>query len=122
MCYTGGMTTLTRFQIRALLRRRNRLLQALGALSRVMRGSYLERHSTCTRPGCACHQGERHGPRAYLVVTREQKQRQVYVPKAQVRAVRAGIQQYHRMLALADGISEINLELMRGGALDESVE
>lgn len=116
------MVTLTRSQIRALFRKRNRLLQELSALSSLIRGSYLERLSTCTRPECTCHQGERHGPRAYVVVTREQKQRQVYVPKAQVQAVRAGVRQYHRMLELADGISEINLELMRGGALDESVE
>lgn len=116
------MATLTSSQIRALLRRRSRLLQELSARSCLIHGSYLERYSTCTRAECTCHQGERHGPRAYVVVTQGQKQRQVYVPQAQIEAVRAGVRQYHRILELADRISEINLELMRGGALDEFVE
>ena len=116
------MTTLTRSQVRALVRNRSRLLRELAALSLLIRGSYLERFSTCSRPDCACHRGERHGPREYVVVSREQKQRQVYVPKAQLQAVRAGLLQYQRMIELADKISEINLKLMRGGALDESVK
>ncbi len=116
------MARLSRSRTRALRRERKRLLLELAELSLLVRGSYLERFSTCSRPGCTCHQGRRHGPRAYLAVTRNKVQRQVYVPQGQVEAVRAGVKQYHRLLELAQRISTINLELMRGGELNVSVQ
>jgi len=56
-----------------------------------------------------------------VAVTRKKAQRQCYVPKSQLEAVRAGVAQYHRLLAIVDRISSINLQLMRAGKLDESV-
>lgn len=122
MCYISAMTSLSRARVRALQRKRKKLLSELTELSLVIRGSYLERFSTCVRPDCRCHRGHPHGPRAYVVVTREKKQRQLYVPKAQTAVVREGIEQHHRLMELVDAISAVNLELMRGGVLDESVE
>jgi len=84
--------------------------------------SYLERFSTCSRPNCSCHQGKRHGPRRYVVITRDKAQRQIYVPQTQVDIVRAGIQQYHRLLEIVDRITAINLELMQRRVLNESVK
>ena len=104
---------------KSLQSERGKLLGELSGLSGLIHGSYFERYSTCSRPGCACHQGKRHGPRAYVSRTLEGKPRQHYVPKGQVAAVRNGIGQYHRMLQIVDRITEINLELMRGGRLDE---
>ena len=99
-------------------RERKRLLGELSEISLVLRGSYLERFSTCSRPGCSCHEGKRHGPRSYVVVTRDKVQRQVYVPQGQVEVVRRGIAGYHRLLEIVDRITSINLELMRGGVLE----
>ncbi|MDO9509138.1 MAG: hypothetical protein Q7I97_07355 [Thermovirgaceae bacterium] len=104
---------------RSLRSEREKLLGELSGLYGLIHGSYFERYSTCSRPGCACHQGKKHGPRAYVSRTLEGKPRQHYVPKGQVDAVRNGIGQYHRMLQIADRITEINLELMREGRLDE---
>ncbi|MBU4359380.1 MAG: hypothetical protein KKE90_09035 [Actinobacteria bacterium] len=104
---------------KSLRAERGKLLGELPELSGLIHGSYFERYSTCSRPGCACHEGEGHGPRAYVSRTLEGKPRQHYVPRGQARAVREGIKQYHRMLQVADRITEINLELMRGGRLDE---
>ena len=122
MCYTTAMASLSRARIRALERERKKLLGALGDLSLVIRGSYLERFSTCVRPDCACHRGHTHGPRTYVVVTRDRKQRQLYVPKAQTAVVREGIEQHRRLMELVDAISAVNLELMRGGVLDERIK
>jgi hypothetical protein len=110
---------LSKAQIAALRRERRRLLGELGSLWRVMRGTFVERFSTCSRPGCACHTGRRHGPRFYVAVTQERSQRQHYVPQRQVEAVREGIAQYHRLLEILDRLTAINLQLMRGGMLDE---
>ena len=105
-------------KVAALRREREKLLKELSDLRLLVRGTYLERFSTCSRPNCACHQGKRHGPRSYAVVTREKKQRQVYIRRDQTEAVRRGIAQHHRLLEIVDRVTAINLELMRGGVLE----
>lgn len=107
---------------RKLIAKRLRLLQKLAALSLVTHGSYLERFSTCTRKNCACHQGKKHGPRAYVVIYRDGRQRQVYVPRDQLRAIRKGVRQHEQARDLLRRITDINLELMRDGLLEESLE
>ena len=109
----------TRAKLAALRRERRRLQGELATFSRVLRGSFVERFSTCSRPGCSCHAGRRHGPRFYVAVTQQRSQRQHYVPQRQVDAVREGIAQYHRILDILDRLTAINLQLMRGGVLDE---
>jgi len=105
---------------RKLILKRQRLLQKLAGLSLLTHGSYLERFSTCTRKGCACHEGNKHGPRAYVVVYRDGRQRQVYVPQKQIAAVRKGVRQHQQALKLLRQVTDINLSLMREGLLDES--
>ncbi len=104
-----------------LVARRRRLLQKLEALALLVHGSYLERFSTCSRKGCACHQGKKHGPRAYVVIHRDGRQRQVYVPQEQVAAVRKGLRQHEQALALLQQVTDINLKLMRDGLLEDSL-
>ena len=99
------------------LRRRQVLMERMAQLSLLLRGSFLERFSACTRKNCACHQGQKHGPRSYLVVYRERKQRQVYVPQSQREAVRQGLRQHVQLRALVQEITRLNLQLMRAGAL-----
>lgn len=119
ICYTTGMPRWRSPRMRALTRERARLLRELSTLSGLLRGSLFERFSTCTRPRCQCHAGRPHGPRTYVAVTSGKRQRQHYVPQSQRVAVREGVRQFHRLLAIADRLTAINLELMRGGVLDE---
>ncbi len=113
------MSTLSGTRARSPRSERRKLLGELSGLSLLIHGSYFERYSTCSRSGCVCHQGKRHGPRAYVAERSDGKPKQHYVQKSQVNAVQNGIEQYHRMLQIADRVTEINLELMRGGKLDE---
>ena len=106
-------------KINTLRRERRELLEDLPTLVRLLRASYFERFSTCSRPSCPCHRGQRHGPRAYIAVTTGRRQRQHYVPRSQQLAVNEGIRQYHRLLTIVDRLTAINLELMRGGVLDD---
>lgn len=117
--YTSNMPTLSGKEVRSLLKERQKLLSELSRLSLIIHGSYFERYSTCSRPGCACHEGKRHGPRAYVAGRASGKPRQHYVRKDQAPAVREGIEQYRRMLEIADRISQVNLELARAGSLDK---
>ena len=95
----------------ALVAERRQLWAELARLSSVVVGSFSERFSTCSRPGCVCHQGQRHGPRGYLTIATPQGPRQVYIRRALVARVREGVRQYRRWLAIAARLSAINLAL-----------
>ena len=107
---------------RKLLRKRQGLLKQLMELNLVLNASYLERFSTCMRPQCKCHKGKKHGPRAYLAVYRDKRQRQVYVPQPQRDMVQLGLRQYQRLQEIVQAITDINLQLMRAGRLGETVK
>ena len=113
------MSTLSDQQVASLRSQRAKLLEELSRLSLLIHGSCFERYSTCSRRGCACHEGRRHGPRAYVALRSAGRPAQHYVPRSQVHAVQNGVAQYQRLLQVADRITQVNLALMRGGRLDE---
>jgi len=98
-----------------LLQERFRLLKEMASLSCLVHGSWLERFSTCTRPRCRCHTGRKHGPRYYLVVNENGRQRQKYLPGACVDEARKGLAQDKRLREIVRRITEINLVVMKEG-------
>ena len=114
--YTSGMSNKT---LKKLLDERTRLLAELGTLPHMLHGSWVARFSLCSRPGCQCHSGHRHGPRHYLVIREGGRQRQKYVPNSQVAAAQAGLAEYGRVREIVDRITHINLTLMKEGAYED---
>ena len=96
-----------------LFEERSKLLVELGRLSQLLHGSWVERYSVCSRPGCKCHDGQRHGPRYYLVVNEKGRQRQKYVSTSQVEVAQMGLAQYRRLREIVDRITHLNLALMK---------
>ena len=94
------------------LAERETLLRELGTLSLLLQGSLFERYTVCSRPGCKCHSGGRHGPRHYLVISENGQQRQKYVPKAFVEVTKEGLSQHSRLREIVDRITHLNLALM----------
>ena len=107
-------------QINQLIAQRTSLLAELSTLSHLIHGSCFERYAICSRPNCSCHSGKRHGPRYCLVIHEEGRQRQKYVPNAQVPAAKDGIEQYHRLQEIVEEITQINLALIKEKAYAES--
>lgn len=105
--------------VQELLDERALLLAELGGLPRMLHGSWVERFSICSRPRCRCHSGDRHGPRHYLVVREKGRQRQKYIPNAQVAAAQAGLAEYRRAREIVDRITQINLALMKEDAYED---
>ncbi len=94
---------------------RANLLNELSTFTQVLRGSWVERYSVCSKKNCKCRQGQKHGPRRYLVINENGKQKQKYIPNAQVESVKLGIKKYKRMEEIIKEITKINLELIREG-------
>lgn len=99
--------------VKKLLAERSRLVAELGTLSHVLHGSWVERYSLCSRANCRCHDGERHGPRRYLVVNEDGRQRQKYVPNSCVEQALEGLAQYRRLQDIVDRLTQVNLTLMK---------
>ena len=105
--------------VKKLLNERTILLAELGKLSRMLHGSWVERFSVCSRPNCKCHNGHKHGPRHYLVILENSRQRQKYVPNSQVVAAKKGLSEYNRVCEIIDRITHINLALMKEDAYED---
>ncbi len=101
------------------MRERARLLEELGKQEWLLQGTWIERYSTCVRPDCKCHQGERHGPRHYVAVMRDGRQRQSYVRRKHEALVREGLRQGQENDRLLQQITDINLELLKEDAYDD---
>lgn len=101
-----------------LLKERAGLLSELGTFSHLLHGSWVERFSVCSRPHCKCHSGEKHGPRRYLVVRENGKQRQKYIPNSQVNAAMKGRTEYQRLSEVVERITQINLLLIKENAYE----
>lgn len=113
---------MSRMKIEKLLKDRRRLLNELAAAPVLFRGTWMERYMTCTRPNCKCHRGEKHGPRGYLSVVQDGKQKMHYIRQRDQNLVKRGIANNERLQKLLLEITSINLELLREGYHDESDE
>lgn len=106
---------MTNKKIKKLLKERDELLEEMASLAQLLHGSWVERYSVCSRPNCKCHTGQRHGPRHYLVINDNGRQRQKYVPNSQVEFAKAGIAKYMRLKDIVERITQLNLLLMKEG-------
>jgi hypothetical protein len=97
----------------SLVKERDGLLMELGTLSNLLHGSWVERYSVCSRVGCRCRRGQRHGPRHYLVINEAGRQRQKYVPNAQKALALHGLAQYRRLQQIVARLTLVNLALMK---------
>lgn len=102
--------------VKKLLSERARLLDELRTLSRILQGSWVERYSVCSRADCKCRHSERHGPRHYLVINEDGRQRQKYVPNSQVVLALEGLAQYRRLRSIVTRLTQLNLALMKENA------
>jgi len=104
---------MSNINIKKLANERSQLLAELETLSLVLHGSWVERYSTCSIKTCKCHKGARHGPRHYLVINENGRQRQKYIPKSMVESAQDGVRQYKKMMDIIDRITALNLKLIK---------
>jgi hypothetical protein len=109
---------LSELSVRQLLARRRRLASGLSEPERTLRGSLLREGRQCSSERCRCRRGELHGPYTYLAVYLDGRSRTLYVPQAFAEATESHLQDTQHNDALLQGISLINLELLRRRALE----
>ncbi len=92
---------------------RSRLVRRLGRRGDLMKGSLVMRWTRCGRPGCACGQGEKHGPYLYISVFREGRTRSVYVPQHLEGEVRRWVENAQALERDVAEITWLNARLLR---------
>ncbi len=70
-----------------------------------IRGSLLDRRRVCGKPNCKCVRGEGHRA-LYLVLSKEGRTQQLYVPKQWEAVVRQWVENYHDVRDLMEKISQ----------------
>lgn len=82
---------------------------------RFAKGSLVYLRTRCGKPNCRCRRSKRHrhGPRLYLSITRQGKQRMVYVPKAWMQQTLALVEQARSFRAARKQWLKINQRLWR---------
>ena len=98
----------------ALERQRDWLLARLHALPNLMRGSVYERPRKCGRATCACATGGAKHRTRQLTVTLKGRTQTRYVRRGEVASVQALIAGYDALWAIVEGLTAVNLALLRG--------
>jgi len=101
-------------ELQNLLSERDNLLIELSSLSCIVHASIFEKYDVCSRPGCKCHKGEKHGPHACFKVSVGGRQFQKYIPKGKREQAEEAVSQYRRALQIIDRLTAINLKLICG--------
>jgi hypothetical protein len=105
------MTPLERIELE---KRRDALLGQLHNLGNLMRGTLIQARVKCGWKGCVCESGEKH-EKVHLSLNLHGRTRGCYVGEARREAVGALIHEYQRARHIIEQLTEVNLELMRGG-------
>jgi hypothetical protein len=97
-----------------LKRKRKQLLRKLPPLEAVLRGSLIERYKRCGKPNCKCANGQGHGPKYYLSVSRTGARPTMdYVPQSMQDQATQYLANYRTIRDILDQLCAINQELMR---------
>jgi hypothetical protein len=91
---------------------RSRLTQLVSGRG-LIQGTILERTRVCGKPNCRCARGQKHRA-VYLVLSRQGKLRQLYVPAAWEQRVRQWVENHHTLRELLTELSEVYWEKVRG--------
>ena len=92
---------------------RRQIARGLGAEGEILKGSLIERFTVCSRPGCRCLEGKKHGPYLYVSVFDGKKSRQVYVPASMHAQVRRWVRNAQRISEAVGTLSALSVELIQ---------
>jgi len=101
----------------ALRQRKAAVLRQLAVPPDLLRGSYVQRFTTCGKSNCCCAQGQRHGPFYYLVSNLAPGHVLKFLLKQspQQAAAQQAVHHYQRHWEGLEELSQINAELLRRG-------
>ncbi len=92
---------------------RAELAAKIGAGGNLLKGSLIERFTVCTRTGCRCARGYKHGPYLYVSMFDGKRSKQVYVPKSMQQEVRMWVKNYENAKRAIDEISARSIDLIK---------
>jgi hypothetical protein len=117
--FVAKIFKLRRVSTLALRQRKAALLRKLSVPSNLLRGSFVQRFTTCGKPNCCCARGQRHGPFYYLVSNLASGHVLKFLLKdpLQQAAAHQAVQHYQGHWERLEELSQINAELLRRGEL-----
>ena len=108
--------------ISTLKKRRHDLLEQLHRIPNLMRGVVYEKTHKCGRKSCTCASGGPKHPTRQLTVTLGGRTQTRYVRVEEMEDVERLIETYHDLWRIVEELTEVNLDLLRGGHPREEEE
>ena len=98
--------------LKQLYSRRAYLVKKICSSGPFLRGSYVVLPRPCTNPNCPkCQEGIKH-PTPYHSVSKKGKTQLTYVPKKGQQELKQMVENYKKLSALIEELSDINLQLL----------
>jgi hypothetical protein len=92
---------------------RDALIEQLHGLGNLMRGRLSRAWVKCGRKGCECEDGFKH-EKVHLLLNFRGRTRTRYVKREREAEIAALLSEYQRVWQIIEGLTEVNLELLRG--------
>ncbi len=98
--------------VKGLLRKRQRILNAIKLNPRVIKGSPVSLARECGRPNCRCLKGKKHVS-LYVSQSYKAKTKMTYIPHRYEKAVKECVESCRQLLKAVGELSEVNLAIIR---------
>ena len=94
-----------------MLKKRREAAKAMPRIQEVVRGSIVVMNRSCGKASCRCQKGHKHRA-VYISQRHKGKTRMIYVPKDSEVKIERFINNYRKIKAVLDGISQINIGML----------
>lgn len=102
--------------LRELLNRRKALVNRLGGLKHILRGSIVSQGNICGKAVCRCKRKKSpilHGPYNYLSSRSRKSMNTIFLTERKLPFAKKGVREYNEAIDIIYGIAEINFNILR---------
>ena len=102
--------------LKVLLKKRETLVNRLGGLKHILRGSIVKQGNICGKPICKCKRKNNpvlHGPYNYLSHRSRKSNNTIFLTDQKLIMAKVGIREYDEAIELIYRIAEINFKILR---------
>jgi len=104
-------------QVQKLNKLKQEVSKKLPALTKVLRGTFIEWYQVCARKDCKCHKSKKyqHGPFYRVSYSKGNRSYHIYVPLKGRKKIEKWVNNYNKIWQGIEDISELNIKLIRAG-------
>lgn len=102
-------------EIKRMNKEKNKIVQVLPSIKKVLRGTFIELYLECIRSNCKCHKNKkyRHGPYYRVSYGKGKRMHHIYIPLEMKEEVAEWTENYNKIWEGIEAISELNIKIIK---------